>query len=301
MRRTLTFRSPAKLNLYLKILNKRKDGYHNLVTLFERINLVDDIKLSPNKVKKIRVFCKHPDVPTDSRNLVHKVARLLKEEFSLEDGVDITITKRIPVAAGLAGGSSNAATTLMGLNMLWKLSLTKPELVKFAKKIGADVPFFLENCSWGLGTDRGDIIKNISIKTKLWHILVVPKKKMLTKKVYNGLSKKRPKGQNLGKKGPHTNVLTKQGDNVNILIRNLRKNDLSKVGRFLLNDLEFSAFRLCPNLLELKNNINLYTKGAALSGSGPTIFGLAESKKQAERLKAIFAKRYSRVFVVRTF
>ena len=117
---SITLRSPAKLNLYLHVHNKRPDGFHNITTVFERINLFDDIRLTTNRSGKIKIFCSHQDVPKGPKNLVYRVAKRLRDEFSVKAGVDITIKKQIPVAAGLAGGSSNAATTLMGLHRLWR-------------------------------------------------------------------------------------------------------------------------------------------------------------------------------------
>ena len=283
--RTLTLRSPAKLNLYLKVMNKRPDGYHTIVTLFERINLCDYIQFKLNAQRKIRIFCDHPDVPTGKKNLVYRVAQLLKDDFAMDEGVDITIQKNIPVAAGLAGGSSNAATALCGLNALWKLGLTKAQLLGYARKIGADVAFFLHDCSWGLGKERGDAIRNLLMDRKLWHILVVPKVKLYARDVYGALNLK----------------LTNPEDNVTILIRNLRKTNLSTAGKMLLNDLESSIFHLCPKILGLKNRIaNLKPKGVLVSGSGPAVFGVTESKSEAEYLQSILKKRYRQVFVVKT-
>ena len=283
--RSLTLRSPAKLNLYLKILNKRPDGYHNIVTLFERIDLSDYLQFKLNRDKKIRIFCDHPDVPNGPKNLVYRVAQLLREKFAIEDGVDVTIRKNIPVAAGLAGGSSNAATTLLGLNQLWKLAISKKELLRYARQIGADVAFFIHNCSWGLGTERGDIIQLLPLKRKLWHVLVVPKLKMYSGKVYEGLNLK----------------LTNSGDNVTILIHNLQKNNLPAVGRMFVNDLESSIFCLCPKLLQLKERIfDLRPEGVLVSGSGPAVFGITKSKQHAENLRLILQKRYRQVFVVGT-
>lgn len=285
----MTLKSPAKLNVYLKVVNKRPDGYHNLVTLFERIDLCDDLKFTANKSGRIRLFCSHPQIPLGPKNLIYKTAKLLQEELSVSQGVDVHITKRIPVAAGLAGGSSNAATTLLGLNKLWKLKLSQKELVAYGKRIGADVAFFLYDASWALGTERGDRIEKIKIAPRLWHVLVVPQMKMYTRNVFENL-----------KLAP-TNVLTKNSDNVNILIRNLKNKDISLVGSLLRNDLEISVFQLCPKLEKLKEYIKrLNALGVSLSGSGPSIFGLTDSQKKAEYLKSMLGKRYSRVFVVKT-
>src|ERR1039458_4402445 len=121
----LTVLSPAKLNLVLDVLGKRPDGYHELRTIFERISLADQITLAPNRKKKIRILCAHPQVPLTSSNLAFKAAMLLAKDFSISEGLDINIIKNIPVAAGLAGGSSNAAAVLSGLNRLWQIGLNK--------------------------------------------------------------------------------------------------------------------------------------------------------------------------------
>ena len=277
--------SPAKLNLFLKVINKRPDGYHNLKTIFERIDLADTIQLTANRSGAIRIFCSHPEVPRGPQNLVYKAAKMLQEECDVAQGVDIRITKRIPVAAGLAGGSSNAATVLVGLNKLWGLSLNSPQLVAYAKRIGSDVPFFLSDCSWALGMGRGDEIKKINISTKLWHVLVTPNVKMYTRKVFGGLNLK----------------LTKQIDNVNILTHSLRRNDLDQVGKLLQNDLENSILQIRPQLLKLKKKIrSLAVAGVSFSGSGPSVFGITRSKNQAQKIRSILSQKYKQVFVVST-
>ena len=282
---SLTLRSPAKLNLYLKVVNKRPDGFHNLKTIFERIDLHDDIRLTRNSSGKISVSCNHPHVPLGPKNLVYKIARLLKTDFGIHDGVHIAIHKRIPVAAGLAGGSSNAATVLQGLNKLWNLKLSQDQLLKYARQVGSDVAFFLYDCSWALGIGRGDVIKRLKIGTKLWHVLVVPRVKMLTPKVYGALNLK----------------LTNSSDDVNILTRYLVKNDVQKVCSLLCNDLERPIVHLKPNLLKIKKKLQaMNVAGVAFSGSGPSLFSVVESKKQAHRIKAALKRRYSQVFVVKT-
>ena len=288
---SLILQSPAKLNLYLEVVNKRPDGYHDLVTLFERIDLYDELKFTVNSSGRIKLFCSHPQVPVGPKNLIYRAARLLQEEYGVSQGVDVHITKRIPVAAGLAGGSSNAATTLVALNRLWKLKLSREQLVRYGKRLGADVAFFLYDTPWALGTERGDKIKKLSIQPRLWHILVTPKLKMYTRKVF----------ENLKLRG-RTNMLTKNNDDVNIFIRSLRKNNINAIGSFLRNDLENTIVKLVPDLKELKDKLKgLNTKGVSFSGSGPSLFGLTENQKQAEELKGILQRQYTQVFAVRTF
>ena len=137
--RCLTVRSPAKLNLVLDVLGKRPDGFHELRTIFERISLADQITLTRNKTNKISIRCAHPHVPLSQRNLALKAAMMLSRDFSILEGLDINIIKNIPVAAGLAGGSSNAAAVLLGLNRLWQIGLNNAQLVNYAACLGSDV------------------------------------------------------------------------------------------------------------------------------------------------------------------
>lgn len=283
---SISLSSPAKLNLFLEVVNKRPDGYHNLITLFERIDLCDDITLSNTLDGAIQVFCDHADVPTDSKNLVYKAAQMLRDDFALSNGVNIRIKKRIPVAAGLGGGSGNAATVLLGLNRLWKLQLSLKELLSYGQAIGSDVPFFLQDCSWAVGTQRGDKIKRLTIGTQLWHILIVPSIKMYSRDVFEALNLK----------------LTKKVDDVNILTRSLKKNDLFVIGSLLRNDLESAILKLVPSLHSYKEMLQKCgLKCISFSGSGPAIFGLVESQAQAEELKIILQNQNSQVFVVKTY
>ena len=226
-----------------------------------------------------------PQVPTGPKNLIYKVAKLLQQEHGITQGVDFKINKRIPVAAGLAGGSSNAATALMGLNKLWKIGLKQSKLLQYGSQIGSDVPFFLHDCSWALGTERGDKLKRLNIEPKYWHILIVPRMKMYSGEVFT-----------------HLNLqLTNKGDDVNILIRSLKKYNILKAKEQIFNDLESSILKICPNLLNIKKRLQQNNAGGVIfSGSGPSVFGLTTSKKEAESLKTIFSRRYSKVFVVKT-
>lgn len=297
----LILHAPAKLNLYLKVINKRPDGYHNIVTLFERIDLFDRISLASNNSGKISVTCNHPHVPVGPKNLVYKVARIIKEKYQISQGINIDIDKSIPVAAGLAGGSTNAATVILGLNRIWNLNLSKKSMVGIASQIGSDVPFFLYDTSWALGTQRGDHIQPLKIERQLWHILVVPKIKMHTPKVYSRI--RIPTNVHAEKSGGsgRTNVLTKKGDDVNILVHKLRKSNIISISSLLYNDLEKVVVQICPRIMKLKERLkSLNAKGVTVSGSGPSVYGLTDSKQEAMQIQAQLSNRYSQVFVVRT-
>jgi 4-diphosphocytidyl-2-C-methyl-D-erythritol kinase len=312
---SIVLQSPAKLNLYLKVLNKRTDGYHNIVTLFERINLFDEICLKSNQNGSVRIYCDNPHVPRGPKNLVYKVARVIQDDLGINKGVDIRIKKRIPVAAGLGGGSSNAATVLKGLNKIWNLNLSRHALLSYANFIGSDVAFFLVDSPWALGRRRGDQVKRLSIKTQLFHILVVPRVKMYSGQVYSGLKlslkhaimpsaehlKSSPR-ESLRKKASYTNMLTRTNDNVNIFIRSLKTGDIGKVSQLLTNDLETEVIRIYPQLLKLKQRLkSLSTIGVMISGSGPSVFGLTRTEEEAKFIKSILLRRFTQVYVVRTF
>ena len=281
----LTVQSPAKLNLVLDVLGKRPDGFHELRTIFERISLSDQVTLTRQKRDSVTIRCNHPHVPCGPGNLVYKAAMMLKQDLSIKKGVDINIIKNIPVAAGLAGGSSNGAAVLLGLNRLWQLGLSNAQLVKYAALLGSDVAFFLYDTPYALGTGRGEHIKPLGIKTKLWHVLVTPRVKMLTRDVFGALKLN----------------LTNKKDNVNILLPFLRKGDLLPLAGALSNDLEPAILTLRPDFVGLKNKLlDAGAVGVCFSGSGPSVYGLAQSQKHALSIRARFDRRYSQVFVVST-
>jgi len=288
---TLTVKSFAKLNLFLQILNRRPDNYHNIETLFERINLYDTITLKLRRDILIRISCANPDVPTDETNFCYKGAKLLQEKYKVQKGADIKILKSIPISAGLGGGSSNAGSVLLGLNKLWKLSLPLSRLVTLSKQIGCDVPFFIYNTSFAKGSKRGDIIMPLKgLKDlRLWHILVVPKIKVSTPLIY--------------KKWDGFSGLTTPDYDVKIITSALRKNALSLIPLALYNGLEEVTASEYPQVRRIKERLTgLGVKSILMSGSGSAVFGIVSSRKEAVRISSELKKQEKswRVFVVRT-
>lgn len=317
--KTYKIKSYAKINLYLEVLKKRRDNYHQIITLFERISLCDEIYLKPRQDKAIRIKCNYPDIPKGKTNLTYRAASLLKKDFGINKGVDIKINKRIPPASGLGGGSSNAASVLLGLNRLWKLNLSKEKLISYGKKLGCDVPFFLSNIPFALGFGRGDEIKAVTtVKKRFWHILAVPKIKVSTKKVYTRLDKilkDRTRRSLLSQSRERVPAflkpnsllsegsrLTKPITNVKILTQVLKKGKIPLIKKSIFNRLKTATFNLYPELKRLKNiMLDLGIEAISMSGSGPAMFGIVSSRKEA----SVLCRKLSRfrewdIFLVRT-
>jgi len=283
--------SYAKLNLYLEVLNKRTDNFHNLKTLFERISLSDKIILKSRPDNRIKITCNDKSVPCDDSNLIFIVAKLLQNKFSINKGLEVKIIKRIPVGAGLGGGSSNAAWALLGLNDLWKLNLSRKKLVKLAGEIGSDVAFFIYNTPFAIGRSRGEKILPLNkLKTrKLWHVLIVPKIHVSTPAIFT--------------KFDSFSGLTKPIQDVNILTSELVKKGPPFSPGLLFNSLEFVTLRLYPEVKRIKETFkDLGLKNVLMSGSGPAVFAIVSSRVQAldlaKRVKKI--NKSWRVFVVST-
>jgi len=266
--------SCAKLNLYLAVLNRRKDGYHNIKTVFERIGLSDRIILKPRRDNKIKIICSSPLVPKGKTNLAYRSAKLLQDNFLVKKGVNIEIEKHIPVGAGLGGGSSNAAAVLVGLNKLWGLNLGQNKLVKLAAGIGSDVPFFIYDTPFAQGSGRGEKVRPLKAlgNVKLWHVLAVPKIEVLTPVIY--------------KKWDSYSRLTIRPRGDKILTSALKKGDISFIAKSLFNSLERVTSGLYPEVARIKGRfINLGLKAVLMSGSGPAVFAIVPSRKEVVSLR----------------
>lgn len=287
----MVIRSYAKINLYLEILRKRPDGYHEIKSIFERISLYDTLILKPRKDTKIKISSSSKKIPLSRSNLAYQAADLLIKEYNIPQGVDIGIIKRIPVASGLGGGSSNAASVLMGLNKLWKLNIPLEKLSELASQIGSDVPFFVQNCPFALIKGRGERVKELkNLKSlKLWHILVVPDITVSTASIYKEWQ---------GLKAQ----LTRHKTNDKILQLALYKKDIAKAEKYLFNTLEWLTFRKFPKTSEIRNKIAVITaKRVLMSGSGPAIFFLVPSRKEAVVFcRQLKSKGFKKTFAVET-
>jgi 4-diphosphocytidyl-2-C-methyl-D-erythritol kinase len=263
---SISFKTPAKVNLGLNILGKREDGFHELETLFQMVNWCDEIKIEP-LTDGLELICNQPDIPNDERNLVIKAARLLQTRYPDQcKGARIHLNKNIPHGAGLGGGSGNAAGVLLGLNFLWGLNLKRQDLILLASELGSDVPFFLLSpCA--IGRSRGEILESVKSSIKFYILMVYPGFALSTAWVYQNLKLK----------------LTKQENNISILKNLLLQSKFAQIGETWANDLELVVFQEYPEILEIKNELlALGAKGALLSGSGSTVFGMFDDLETAK-------------------
>lgn len=270
-------KSPAKINLFLEILRRREDGYHEIETVMQTVGLYDDIHLRPSR-SGTRLSFEGRDVPSGPENLAFRAVELLKRRYEIREGVHIHIVKRIPVAAGMGGGSSNAAAMLRGLNRLWDLGLSVGELRALASSLGADVPFFVTG---GTAVCRGigEQVQPLPFPGEMPLLLVHPGFPLPTAEIYTGL--KMP--------------LTSPPRDSKIMISAIRKTAVKKISEALFNRLEESVFERAGFLFELKKELRKAgAEGALVSGSGATMFAIASDPAGAARLqKEVEKKRLS--------
>ncbi len=279
--------APAKVNLYLEVLAKRPDGYHEIASLMVAVSLYDRLEFKEETSGDIRLECDRPDLPVGPQNLVVRAANLLRQRTGCSRGAWIRLAKRIPAAAGLAGGSSDAAATLAGLNDLWQLGLSSQELVQLAGDIGSDVAFFFAApAAWCTG--RGETVKALALKEPLWFVLVCPPAGLATAEVY---------GQVTVPAEPRTGAE---------VLKAVEQGDPEAIGRHLHNRLQPAALRLCPALAAIQAQVeSLGPAGQAMSGSGTTWFALCRNYREAVRLGGEIRKRFKeglipQVFIVRS-
>jgi 4-diphosphocytidyl-2-C-methyl-D-erythritol kinase len=265
----LTLPSFAKLNWTLEVLGKRPDGYHELRTLLQTINLADELTFELRE-QGTELQSAHPDLPLDESNLIHRAARLLGEAAGCAKGVRVRINKRLPLAAGLGGGSSNAAVTLLALQRLWQVELPPPQLFKLAAQLGADVPFFLLGGTC-VGVGRGDEVYPTTEMSADYILLVNAGIAVATREVYGSLPPELTNPDRVLKmpislRAAYDGMSGIQGRSEKLLPQ-------------LANDLEAPVFARHPLLREIKQRLmQAGASGVLMSGSGSTIFALFDSE-----------------------
>jgi len=272
----------AKINLYLEILGLRPDGYHELAMVLQSVDLADRIDLRPTVSGFIQVRCHHPQVPQDRGNLAYRAAELMMQRFPGFSGIEITIHKQIPVGAGLAGGSSNAAAVLVGLDLMWDLGLTQSELQELGSQLGADVPFCIGGGT-ALAVGRGDTLSTLPTLDQLYAVL--GKYRSLTVSTPWAYQTFRQQFGHSYAKDLETLEGRRNRVHAGPMVSAIAQRQAVQIGQLLRNDLEQVVFPKYPEVLQLKEQFQHQgVLGAMMSGSGPTVFALTQSRIQAEQV-----------------
>ncbi|MBI1310657.1 4-(cytidine 5'-diphospho)-2-C-methyl-D-erythritol kinase [bacterium] len=292
--------TPAKLNLFLEVLGKRDDGFHELQTLMVTVSLFDTLVFTEESTPHVSLRCHDAgcalrtdartgrsssmSIPEGADNLAVRAAELLRSRIGVRNGIHIDLYKRIPAAAGLAGGSSNAAATLFALNRIHGLGLSRQELQQFASEIGSDVSFFLSPSSTALCEGRGEITRPVTLSSRLYFVIAKPASGLSTTDVFRNC---RPESSPRGAAA---------------LLQSLHQGNLQKAGSQLFNSLQAPAEALNPELQRLKRNFARQRfVGHMMSGSGTAWFGVCRHRHEAMTAAArLRASGPDRVFVAET-
>ena len=265
--RELQLRAYGKINLGLDVVRKREDGYHELRMIMQTVGLYDELKMKVIPEDEIRLSVNLSFLPTNENNLICKAIAMLKQEFGIQEGIEASLEKRIPVAAGMAGGSSDAAAALVGMNRLFRLGLSKKQLMEYGVRLGADVPYCVMRGT-ALSEGIGEILTPLPPMPSCYILLAKPGISVSTKYVYQNLK---------------ANELTDHPD-IDGIVDSLKNGDLQGICDRLGNVLETVTIRDHPMIDEIKTFlIEQGAFGALMSGSGPTIFGIFQEKSTARK------------------
>lgn len=260
-------KAPAKINLTLNVLYKRPDHFHEVEMVMTTVDLADYVGLRLLKQKEIVIKTSDALIPNDHRNLAYQAAQLLMNRFQIKTGVEIEIHKQIPVAAGLAGGSTDAAATLRGLNRLWDLNLSLVELAEIGAQIGSDIPFCVHGGT-ALATGRGEVLQALAAPPNCWVILAKPAISVSTGNIYGNLKLDEM---------AHPNTRT--------MLEALGTENYQQMCDTLENVLETVTLPMHPEVDSLKRQMKKFGADAVLmSGSGPTVFGLVKTEEKAKKV-----------------
>lgn len=282
--------APAKINLLLEIVGDRFDqqgkpsGYHDLVMVLQSITLADQIDLRPLSVDQIQLHCDHPQVPLDTSNLAYRAADLMAKRFPGISGVEINLQKNIPIGAGLAGGSANAAAVLIGLDLMWDLGLTQSELQEMGAQLGSDVPFCLTGGT-ALALGRGDELEPLPPLEGV--SVVLGKYRSLAVSTPWAYQTYRQQFQDSYAKTPTEQESRRMSGGSGPLLKAIAQRDIREIGQRIENDLERVVLPAHPQVAALRQAFQAQNPiGVMMSGSGPTVFALTESAAAAEQVYA---------------
>jgi 4-diphosphocytidyl-2-C-methyl-D-erythritol kinase len=283
---TTRIRTNAKVNLFLRVLGKRVDGYHEVETILQVIRLADEIEVTPTDSGRLEIEMGWLDggageLPPEADNLMMRAAQRLVREGATQSGARILVKKRIPIGAGLGGGSGNAAGALVVLSEMWGLDLERERLIELAADVGSDVPYCIEGGT-ALATARGEKLTPLPSPERLWFVLGITDEPMLTRAVYDAWDDLPPAEE------VSSAVMTMA----------LGAGDADEVASLLHNDLEPAVFELRPELEKKKEALaEAGARGACVSGSGPTVYGVATDEEHARKVAATVEGVFDRVLV----
>ncbi len=272
----------AKINLSIDIISKRSDNYHNVEMIMQQIDLHDVITIKKNSLNKINIISENKDIPFDNNNIAYKVARYILDNYNISTGIDIYIEKNIPIAAGLAGGSSDAAAVIKGMNKLFSLNLSIDTMKEIGVKFGADIPFCIEGGAC-IATGIGEKLKKIE-PLNAYILLIKPDINVSTKEVYENLDLSSIKNH------PNTNRIV---DLIKKDKKYLLKNEMYNV-------LEEVTIKMHPEIKSIKEK--MYNEKAIvsmMSGSGPTVFGIYDDYNEINLAYNNLMKEYKNVYIAR--
>jgi 4-diphosphocytidyl-2-C-methyl-D-erythritol kinase len=280
--------APAKINLHLEILGLRPDNFHELAMVMQSVELADLVEVKDSVDHQITLHCNVAEVPQDETNLAYRAAALVQQHCGRSEGVEITLHKRIPMAAGLAGGSGNAAAVLVGLNLLWDLKLTVAQLQLIGAELGSDVPFCISGGT-AIATGRGEEITNISPLQQ--GAVVLGKYRSLsvsTPWAYGAYRQRFGDSYAVGEEL----VAKSQAIHQIKLIEAIKNQDITTIGQLLYNDLEKVVLPEYPLVAQLREAFSKTDNlGVMMSGSGPTVFALAKDLEGAESISQAVRKQ----------
>ena len=276
-------KSYAKVNLTLDVLGRLENGYHEVRMVMQPLNLFDLI-LVKKAPAGIIIKTNNPVLPCDNKNIAYKAAELFFEETEIRGGVSINIKKNIPIAAGLAGGSGNAAAVLCSLNLLYNAELTDEKLLEMGLKLGADVPYCIKNVT-SLAEGIGEKLTTLSQIPGVPVVLVTPPVSISTAEIYKRIDS----SENLAK------------IDTDSMISAIKDSDIKKIGDKLLNVMEIVTIKDCPEIADIKAKmLEFGALGSVMSGSGPSVFGIFPDNKSAKQAADYFGMKYENTFLTHT-
>lgn len=284
---SIRLKARAKINLSLDVLGKREDGYHDVRMVMQTIGIYDRLIITKIPEDEIRIQCNLFYLPINENNLIYKAAKLLKDEFGFAGGVDVNLNKFIPVAAGMAGGSTDAASTLFGINKIYELGLSQNKLMELGVQIGADVPYCIMRGT-ALAEGIGEKLSRLKSVPHMWIVIAKPPINISTKLVYERLDMK--------------DIISHP--NVDKMIQAINKESVGEIAANMGNVLEHVTIPLYPIIDSIKKDMLSHGAiNAMMSGSGPTVFGIFPNERTALNCQAYlkFKKEAKQVYITETF